>query len=92
MPHAPAPAAPATARAQPPGANAALVLADGAIFWGRGVGAIADSFSIRRTALVRNVPYYTTITAAGAVVDALRALETGHLEVAPLQVYFKAST
>ena len=57
-----------------------------------GAQAIADSFSIRRTALVRNVPYYTTITAAGAVVDALRSLETGHLEVAPLQVYFKAST
>ena len=39
MPHAPAPAAPATARAQPPGANAALVLADGTVFWGRGAGA-----------------------------------------------------
>ena len=36
MPYAPAPAAPVTARAQPPGANAALVLADGSVFWGRG--------------------------------------------------------
>ena len=57
-----------------------------------GAQAIADSFSIRRTTLVRGVPYYTTITAAGAAVDALRSLETGHLEVTPLQVYFKAST
>ena len=39
MPHTPAPAAPVTARAQPPGANAALVLADGSVFWGRGAGA-----------------------------------------------------
>ena len=50
--------------------------------------AIADSFSIRRTALVRDVTTYPVIVA----VDALRFLETGHLEVAPLQVYFKAST
>ena len=42
-----------------------------------GAQAIADSFSIRRTTLVRGVPYYTTITAAGAAVDALRSLETG---------------
>lgn len=58
--------------------------------------AIADSFSIRRTALVRDVTNYPAIAAAGAAVyaavDALRSLETGHLEVAPLQVYFKAST
>jgi hypothetical protein len=57
--------------------------------------AIADSFSIRRTALVRDVTNYPAIAAAAAVyaaVDALRSLETGHLEVAPLQVYFKAST
>ena len=62
--------------------------------------AIADSFSIRRTALVRDVTNYPAIAAAGvavdtavdAAVDALRSLKTGHLEVAPLQVYFKAST
>jgi carbamoyl-phosphate synthase large subunit len=56
--------------------------------------AIADSFSIRRTALVRDVTNYPAIAAAAvyAAVDALRSLETGHLEVAPLQVYFKAST
>ncbi|HJO71341.1 MAG TPA: glutamine-hydrolyzing carbamoyl-phosphate synthase small subunit [Rhodospirillales bacterium] len=38
MPYAPAPAAPVTARTQPPGTNAALVLADGSVFWGRGAG------------------------------------------------------
>ncbi len=56
-----------------------------------GAQAIADSFTIRRTALVRGVPYYTTITAAGATVDALQSLRNGHLEVAPLQVYFRVS-
>ena len=39
MPHPPAPAAPTTAGAQASGANAALVLADGSVFWGRGAGA-----------------------------------------------------
>ena len=39
MPHTPVPAAPVTARVQPPGVNAALVLADGSVFWGQGAGA-----------------------------------------------------
>ena len=33
------PGSPSLAHRQPPGANAALVLADGTVFWGRGVGA-----------------------------------------------------
>src|SRR5262245_1554736 len=31
------------ARAQPPGTTAALVLADGAVFWGRGIGGTGTS-------------------------------------------------
>ncbi|MCH7487631.1 MAG: carbamoyl-phosphate synthase large subunit [Proteobacteria bacterium] len=56
-----------------------------------GAQAIADSYSIRRSALVRNVPHYTTMTGAAAAVDAIRALDGGSLEVAPLQSYFTKS-
>ena len=54
-----------------------------------GAQAIADSYSIRRSALVLNVPHHTTMTGAAAAVDAIRALVGGSLEVAPLQSYFK---
>ena len=50
--------------------------------------AIADSFSIRRTALTNGIPYYTTIAGADAAVQAIAALKAGQLEVAPLQSYF----
>ena len=56
-----------------------------------GAQAIADSYSIRRSALVLNVPHYTTMTAAAAAVAAITALEGGSLEVAPLQSYFSKS-
>ena len=57
-----------------------------------GAQSIADSFSIRRTALVNNVPHYTTMTAAIAAADAIAVIKdvggAGGLEVAPLQSYF----
>ena len=53
-----------------------------------GAQAIADSFSIRRSALTNNVPHYTTMAGASAVVDAIEALRDGSLDVAPLQSYF----
>jgi carbamoyl-phosphate synthase large subunit len=53
--------------------------------------AIADSFSIRRTALTNGIPYYTTIAGADAAVQAIAALKAGQLEVAPLQSYFVGS-
>jgi len=56
-----------------------------------GAQAIADSYSIRRSALVENVPHYTTMTGASAAVSAIEALRRGSLEVAPLQAYFEAS-
>ena len=50
--------------------------------------AIADSFSLRRTALTHAIPYYTTVAGARAAVQAIAALRAGSLEVAPLQSYF----
>jgi carbamoyl-phosphate synthase large subunit len=40
-----------------------------------GTQAIADSYSIRRTALLMNLPYFTTMSAALAGVEALEAVE-----------------
>ncbi len=56
-----------------------------------GAQSIADSFSIRRSALTHAVPYYTTMAGAFAAVDAIEALGSGRLEVAPLQSYFTRS-
>ncbi len=54
-----------------------------------GAQAIRDSFSIRRSALMKNIPHYTTIAGAAAAVDAIEALLAGAgLDVAPLQSYF----
>ena len=52
-----------------------------------GAQAIADSFSLRRTALTHSIPYYTTVAGARAAVQAIGALRKGSLEVAPLQSY-----
>jgi carbamoyl-phosphate synthase large subunit len=56
-----------------------------------GAQAIADSFSLRRTALTHNIPYYTTVAGARAAVQAIAALRAGSLEVASLQSYFEGS-
>jgi carbamoyl-phosphate synthase large subunit len=56
-----------------------------------GAQAIADSFSLRRSALTYNIPYYTTVAGARAAVQAIAALKTGGLEVASLQSYFTGS-
>jgi carbamoyl-phosphate synthase large subunit len=56
-----------------------------------GAQAIADSFSLRRTALTNEIPYYTTVAGARAAVQAIHALRTGSLEVAPVQSYFEGS-
>ena len=52
-----------------------------------GAQAIEDSYSLRRAALTRHVPYYTTVAGSRAVVLAIAALRRGALEVAPLQSY-----
>ena len=56
-----------------------------------GAQAIADSYSIRRSALTNNVPHYTTMAGAAAAVDAIAALAAGSLEVTPLQTYLSGS-
>jgi carbamoyl-phosphate synthase large subunit len=50
---------------------------------------IADSFSIRREALMHGIPYYTTVQAARMAVGALEALSRGELPVKPLQDYLR---
>ncbi|MCW5828186.1 MAG: carbamoyl-phosphate synthase large subunit [Deltaproteobacteria bacterium] len=52
-----------------------------------GTQSIADSYSIRRTALVYNVPYATTMAAASAMVTAIRALKCEPVSVMSLQEY-----
>ena len=56
-----------------------------------GAQAMADSFSLRRTALTNNIPYFTTVAGARAAVQAIAALRAGNLEVASLQSYFEGS-
>lgn len=49
--------------------------------------AISDSKSLRRAALMQKVPYYTTMSGAESVAEAIEALRAGTLEVRPLQEY-----
>src|SRR6266852_4469542 len=50
---------------------------------------IADSFSIRRQALMHGLPYYTTVQGAQMAVAALEALSAGELPVRSLQSYLE---
>jgi carbamoyl-phosphate synthase large subunit len=50
--------------------------------------AVADSYSIRRSALERGVPYFTTIQEALACVKGLEAGDPVDFEVHPLQDYY----
>ncbi len=50
---------------------------------------VSDSKSIRRATLMQKVPYYTTLSGATAVAEAIATLKSGSLEVYPLQDYFK---
>jgi carbamoyl-phosphate synthase large subunit len=52
-----------------------------------GAQALKDSLSIRRTALMQKIPYYTTLAGSIAAVQAIAALRTSELDVAPLQSY-----
>ena len=54
-----------------------------------GKQSITDSFSIRRTALDRQVPYVTTIRGAAAVAKAIEALKKRKLSVKPIQLYYR---
>ena len=53
-----------------------------------GKEAVADSFSIRRTALLNKIPYYTTIAEALAAADGMKAMSEGKgLDVMSIQEY-----
>ncbi|MEQ9617663.1 MAG: carbamoyl-phosphate synthase large subunit [Deltaproteobacteria bacterium] len=49
---------------------------------------VAQSYSIRRTALIHRVPYFTTISAADAVTGAIEVLIKEGLEVKAIQDYY----
>jgi carbamoyl-phosphate synthase large subunit len=52
-----------------------------------GAEAIKDSFPIRRNALLKGIPYYTTLSAARAAVGAIAQLRAGKMRVRSLQEY-----
>jgi carbamoyl-phosphate synthase large subunit len=53
-----------------------------------GAGALSDSRSLRRAALLHKVPYYTTLAGAIAAAEGIKAYRGGDLEVRALQEYF----
>ena len=53
----------------------------------QGAQAVADSFSIRRNALVNNIAYFTTTSGAKAAVDGILAMLSKELDAKPLQEY-----
>ncbi|WP_422029924.1 carbamoyl-phosphate synthase large subunit [Reyranella sp.] len=56
-----------------------------------GASALTDSFTLRRTALMHKIAYYTTVAGAKAAVEGIAAVKQGGLDVAPLQSYFKTA-
>jgi carbamoyl-phosphate synthase large subunit len=46
-----------------------------------------DSYSIRRTTLVKGIPYFTTLSAARAAVRGISAIKTRPLQVKSIQEY-----
>ena len=54
-----------------------------------GKQALMDSRSLRRTALLHKVPYYTTLTGAIAAAEGIKSYLAGDLEVKALQDYFE---
>ena len=53
-----------------------------------GAESVADSYSIRRSALMNNVAYYTTVAGMAAAVDGILAMRRETLDVTPLQEYY----
>ena len=52
-----------------------------------GKQSLQDSFSLRRTALMMKIPYYTTAAGALAAAQAIGAIKAGDLDVRPIQDY-----
>lgn len=53
-----------------------------------GKAAQEASYSIRRTALVYHIPYFTTLAGAVAATKGIEALRNGNLDVKPIQEYY----
>jgi carbamoyl-phosphate synthase large subunit len=53
-----------------------------------GTQSIIDSFSIRRSALMNNVAYFTTVAGIQAAADGILAMKRESLDVTPLQEYY----
>ncbi len=53
-----------------------------------GPQSVADSYSIRRNALMNNIAYYTTVEGIRAAVDGILAMQRESLDVTPLQEYY----
>jgi carbamoyl-phosphate synthase large subunit len=53
-----------------------------------GAESVADSYSIRRSTLMNNVAYYTTVAGMNAAVDGILAMRRERLDVTPLQEYY----
>jgi len=49
------------------------------------LSAVKDSFSLRRTALERKIPYTTVLSAARAIVDGIKIQQKGPIELLPLE-------
>ena len=54
-----------------------------------GPQSVADSYSIRRSALMYNVAYFTTVAGMKAAVDGILAMRRENLDVKPLQEYYR---
>ncbi|MCD6527817.1 MAG: carbamoyl-phosphate synthase large subunit [Desulfuromonas sp.] len=52
-----------------------------------GIQSIADSYSIRRSALMHSVAYFTTVTGMDAAVDGIMAMQRESLDAVALQEY-----
>ena len=50
-----------------------------------GAASLSDSASIRRTAVARKIPYFTTLAASIAAVQAIASLKTQEISVRALQ-------
>ncbi len=54
-----------------------------------GTNSIKDSFSLRQTALLNKIPYYTTVQGAKAATLAIKSIKNKNLGIKSLQSYFE---
>lgn len=54
-----------------------------------GAASVADSYAIRRAALMNEIAYFTTVAGINAVTDGVLAMQRETLDVKPLQEYYQ---